>query len=167
MIHVRAQSPQVPAAAIVGEVLRRDGNELSRRGGPAGQGEHVDLAVGEQSLELALADTGNVGIEVVVAGNGEVTAEIRYVGYGIEPVVAAEVRLAVIGQDSPQQGFLLAARIAGRGLKAPQLTPERRGDELLGEEADELSKGALGPLRQQGDTHGCPLHRLGRAWRLE
>ena len=55
------QAPDVPAAAVVGQVLRRDGDELARGRGAAGQGEHVDAAVAQQRAGLAPADPGEVG----------------------------------------------------------------------------------------------------------
>ena len=55
MIAEHLQSPDVPAAFVVGQVVVGDGNELARGGGAAGQGEHVDLAIGQQGAGFAAA----------------------------------------------------------------------------------------------------------------
>ena len=56
MVAEDLQAPDVPAAPVVGEVLRRDRDVLARRRRAAGQGEHVDLAVGEQARWSRPAD---------------------------------------------------------------------------------------------------------------
>ena len=46
MIAEGVQTPEVPAAFVIGQVLIGDGDVFARRRGAAGQGEHMDAGVG-------------------------------------------------------------------------------------------------------------------------
>src|SRR5580700_8211025 len=71
-----AQAPEIPTAAIVGEVARRDRNEFPRGRRAAGEGEHVDFVVGQEGAEVAALHFFDVGLDVFVWGDGNLAAEV-------------------------------------------------------------------------------------------
>ena len=76
MVAERLQAPDVPAAAVVGQILVGHRDVLACRRGAAGQGEHVDARIGQQRVEVAAANAVDVRLEVLVAGDGELAAEV-------------------------------------------------------------------------------------------
>ena len=77
MIQIVIETPNVPAAFVVGEILRRNGNELSRGGRATGQSEHMNGRVAQKGIEFTAAQAVNVWLNVLVGRDWDIAAEVR------------------------------------------------------------------------------------------
>src|SRR5438876_11615738 len=106
MVPISAQPPNIPTSAIVGQVLGSDRNILPGRRRAAGQGEHVDLLVGQQGADFATARAGNIGLNVLIAGDRQMAAKIRHGTNGGEMMVPAKGSVRMIRKDAAEERFL-------------------------------------------------------------
>jgi hypothetical protein len=97
----------------------------------------VDDAVGEQGLEIALGDALDIGIEILVGGDGQVPAKIGDRLDGSEMVAPTEICVRLPGQKAAQQFFLhLLRRVRGQ-LEGGQPPPHRTGGDATQNFADQ------------------------------
>ena len=102
MVAEDLQAPEVPATAVVGQVLIGNRDVFAGGGRAAGQGEHMDLVVAQESPQVALADSGDVGLVVFVAGDGQASAKVGDGADLVEMVIAREGGVGVTGEDAAQ-----------------------------------------------------------------
>src|SRR5262249_45379624 len=118
--------------------------------------------VGEQGPEVAAANPGDVRLEVLVAGDGDLAAVILPGADLAEAVVAGEVGVGVVGQDAAAAFPPDPGGAAGGPPAAGVLSAARGG----GREGDDLAD----DFTQEPAEHG--LSRLtgvegGGGWRVE
>src|SRR5262249_15877607 len=113
-----------------GEILRRHGDVLPRRRRAARQGEHVDLLVREQRVELPLGHLPNVRLHGLVGRDRDLSAKVVERADIGEAVLFAEVGAGVVGENAAQKGVLHLARMVRRRLERGEATTDRKGRDL-------------------------------------
>ena len=100
MIAQDFQAPDVPAPAVVREVLRVDGDVLTGRGRAAGHGEHVDAPVGQERVELAASHSGDVRFVVVIRGDWYIAAKIGKRSDAVEMMIAGKGGIGMLRENT-------------------------------------------------------------------
>ena len=110
----------------VAAVGGRHRDALGRARRPRARGEE-DRLFGREHVRFAAHQALDPRPHVIVGRDGHPGAELGSRRHLVKPVLLRELRLAVRGEDAPEERFLRARRVAGGALEL-----EGRGDALEG-----------------------------------